>query len=280
MNDSKALLEKAKSLLAEVDCLLISAGAGMGVDSGLPDFRGKEGFWRAYPPYEKMGLEFMSVANPDNFFDDPEFAWGFYGHRFNLYRETKPHRGFELLKDFAKQLPAESFVFTSNVDGHFETAGFSADQVLECHGSINYYQCVNDCSGKLYSTEDWQLFQIDQSEMTASEPLPKCPVCNGTARPAILMFGDWGWNSTRTDEQGQRFEQWLRGLGNKRVGVIEMGAGTAIPSVRYQSEQVAGGIKNAFLIRINPRESQMPGHLEGVSLAMGALSALEQIIPT
>ena len=33
------------------------------------------------------------------------------------------------------------FVFTSNVDGHFQKAGFDKEKVLECHGSINHYQC-------------------------------------------------------------------------------------------------------------------------------------------
>jgi NAD-dependent SIR2 family protein deacetylase len=36
--------------------VVIGAGAGMGVDSGLPDFRGPDGFWKAYPPYRHLGL--------------------------------------------------------------------------------------------------------------------------------------------------------------------------------------------------------------------------------
>jgi hypothetical protein len=45
------------------DALLITAGAGMGVDSGLPDFRGTQGFWRAYPAIAKLGLSFQQMAN-------------------------------------------------------------------------------------------------------------------------------------------------------------------------------------------------------------------------
>ena len=52
----------------------------MGVDSGLPDFRGDRGFWKAYPPYAKLGLHFAEMANPRWFDSDPELAWGFYGH--------------------------------------------------------------------------------------------------------------------------------------------------------------------------------------------------------
>ena len=54
----------AAAALAGAEALLIGAGAGMGVDSGLPDFRGTQGFWRAYPPYQKLGLDFVSLANP------------------------------------------------------------------------------------------------------------------------------------------------------------------------------------------------------------------------
>ena len=89
-------LEQACRLAAEVildaDALLIGAGAGMGVDSGLPDFRGPEGFWRAYPAFR--GRRFEEVSNPVWFQRDPEQAWGFFGHRLNLYRATAPHAGF------------------------------------------------------------------------------------------------------------------------------------------------------------------------------------------
>lgn len=46
MNDA---FEESAALIAQADGLVVAAGAGMGVDSGLPDFRGREGFWRAYP---------------------------------------------------------------------------------------------------------------------------------------------------------------------------------------------------------------------------------------
>ncbi len=56
--------------------LVVATGAGMGVDSGLPDFRGDQGFWNAYPVYERLGLSFVDAANPDPFDEDPAFGWG------------------------------------------------------------------------------------------------------------------------------------------------------------------------------------------------------------
>ena len=79
-------LLKITELISSCSGLLIGAGAGMGVDSGLPDFRGKEGFWRAYPPLKKLGIRFEEMANPRWFTENPALAWGFYGHRYNLYQ--------------------------------------------------------------------------------------------------------------------------------------------------------------------------------------------------
>src|SRR6478752_3216688 len=91
-------IELAARAIGDAHALLITAGAGMGVDSGLPDFRGTDGFWRAYPAFQKLGLRFEQLANPAWFATDPALAWGFYGHRLNLYRRTVPHEGFQILR--------------------------------------------------------------------------------------------------------------------------------------------------------------------------------------
>ena len=80
---------KAADAVKSAQAMVVTAGAGMGVDSGLPDFRGDQGFWNAYPMYERLGINFVGAANPANFEGDPAFGWGFYGHRTNLYRETE-----------------------------------------------------------------------------------------------------------------------------------------------------------------------------------------------
>ena len=99
--------------MSKADALVITAGAGMGVDSGLPDFRGDKGFWKAYPPFR--GRTFEEISNPIGFESDPQQAWGFFGHRFNLYRATVPHRGFRVLLGWAQACTAGYFIFTSNI---------------------------------------------------------------------------------------------------------------------------------------------------------------------
>ena len=64
-------LQRAALAVAGADALILGAGAGMGVDSGLPDFRGDQGFWRAYPPFRKLGLGFTALANGFATCEDP-----------------------------------------------------------------------------------------------------------------------------------------------------------------------------------------------------------------
>lgn len=108
--DTTENVDKAVSWIKDADGLLITAGAGMGVDSGLPDFRGQEGFWRAYPALRHEGFSFEQMATAERFEKDPALAWGFYGHRLRLYRETEPHEGFSILRRWAAHMPRGAFV--------------------------------------------------------------------------------------------------------------------------------------------------------------------------
>lgn len=251
--------DQAAELIAGADAVLVCAGAGMGVDSGLPDFRGTEGFWRAYPPYERLGLKFEEIADPVHFADDPELAWGFYGHRLALYRATVPHEGFAILRSWGAR------AFTSNVDGQFQRAGFA--DVAEVHGSIHHVQCVEPCTDEI-----WECafdVSVDPETMRAVGSLPSCQFCGGLVRPNILMFGDWGWVPHRSQAQLDALTEWRRA--HRNLVVIEIGAGTAVPTVRRQAELASAA--SGSLIRINTREPEVR-HGRGVSLPVGALEAL------
>lgn len=267
---SPGLLTQAAAWIREAEALLIAAGAGMGVDSGLPDFRGDEGFWNAYPPFRHLGLKFTDLANPAWFEHDPPLAWGFYGHRLNLYRRTQPHAGFALLRKWAAAKPAGAFVFTSNVDGQFQRAGFTGDRILEYHGSIHRLQRVDESSGRIWDAVDTRVV-VNETDMRAQGELPRDPVSGRPARPNILMFNDAWWNRAVAEAQQARYQQWLAGIKDARLVVIELGAGTAIPSVRHNSERLVTRLE-ARLIRINAREPTVPQGQLG--LACGALAAL------
>ncbi|HZZ81163.1 MAG TPA: Sir2 family NAD-dependent protein deacetylase [Gemmataceae bacterium] len=267
--DHAELYSRAAREISSADALLIGAGAGMGVDSGLPDFRGNEGFWKAYPPFK--GRPFASMSNPQWFVADPQLAWGFMGHRMQLYRDTTPHAGFDILLRWASRMPAGFFVFTSNVDGQFQKAGFPDDRIIECHGSIHHLQCLKLCRQSIWSARDTRV-TVDMSTVRATSALPRCPHCNGFARPNVLMFGDWGWLADRSEKQYARYHAWLREVRGKKVVAIEMGAGLAIPTVRIECEQRA-----TALIRVNPRDPDVPAG--AISLPVGALAALSAIDP-
>jgi NAD-dependent SIR2 family protein deacetylase len=270
---TEPVLNRAAELIAQADAILLGAGAGMGVDSGLPDFRGPQGFWRAYPPYERLGLGFVALANPRWFVDDPELAWGFYGHRMGLYRRTEPHEGFAILRRWAERMPRGGFVFTSNVDGHFQRAGFDPERIVEVHGAIDAMQCLADCGSGIFPSQPFEV-AIDEATMRAILPLPACPNCGAPARPNILMFGDHGWDSSRSDDQHRRLAAWLGDLGDARLVIVELGAGMAVPTIRIMSEDFTAA-PGGTLIRINPREPEVPpGH---IAIPMGALAAIRAL---
>ena len=255
-----AALRRAADAIASAEGLLVTAGAGMGVDSGLPDFRGPEGFWRAYPPYRAMGLRFEQLANPAWFARDPAVAWGFYGHRLNLYRATRPHAGFGRLRAWGAGKPLGTFVFTSNVDGQFAAAGFDPGRTVECHGSIHHLQCATPCHPAVWPAEGVAV-AVDERTMRAIGPLPACPRCGGVARPDILMFGDGAWVGDRTDAQDVAYQHWRREVQGHRLVVVECGAGTAVPTVRLESQATARRT-DVTLVRINVREPAVPpGHV-------------------
>lgn len=243
----------------------------MGVDSGLPDFRGAEGFWNAYPPFRERGLSFQDLASPRWFERDPALAWGFYGHRLGLYRSTAPHAGYDILLRWARAKRRGFFVFTSNVDGAFEKAGFPQQQILEAHGSIHHLQHAHRRDGPIFDGAKWNV-EVDEATFRAVEPLPR-DEAGKLLRPNILMFGDSFWNPERSEQQWSNYARWLEGCGSPLI--IELGAGRAVPTVRREGEKLTR-LRGAKLLRINPRESGLDG-APGTSISAGALESLKEI---
>jgi NAD-dependent SIR2 family protein deacetylase len=180
-----------------------------------------------------------------------------------------PHEGFAILHAIAANMRNRSFIFTSNVDGQFQKARFSTERIIECHGSIHHLQCLDTCTNKIWLADELMRV-IDTANCRMISDLPHCPHCGGLTRPNILMFNDSDWIPDRTEKQDQAFDSWLRAV--KNPVVIEIGAGTNIPSVRRQAEAL-----DAPLIRINPAAPEVPGAAD-IGLAMSALSGLQLIL--
>jgi NAD-dependent SIR2 family protein deacetylase len=273
--DKQAIRKKirdAAQLIKKADRIVVLAGAGMGVDSGLPDFRGPEGLWRAYPALK--GRQFEELASNQLFHTDPTLAWGFYGHRLNLYRATEPHEGFHILRRWMDAKPKLGFVFTSNVDGAFLKAGFAEDRVHEIHGSIHFLQCSRrDCNYGLTSADAFIPVVSDQLRADA----PRCH-CGAFLRPNILMFNDGAFEWSRTEEQEDRYRDFLDHNDLSSTVLIEIGAGKDLPSVMRETGFLS---KRALgVIEINPgrilRES-CEGVDHWIGLPLGGLHALTEI---
>jgi len=269
--DGAAAIGAAAEAIGRAEALIVTSGAGLGVDSGLPDFRGDRGFWKAYPMYERLGISFVGAANPVNFRDDPAFGWGFYGHRTHLYRSVEPHEGFRILLRWIERFGFDPFVVTSNVDGQFQKAGFSEERILEVHGSIHHLQCLSPCSGAIWPNREE--IPVDLDTMRARS-IPRCIRCGGTARPNVLMFGDFSWVPDRTSLREERFGEFLDGNLEREAVVVELGAGTAIPTIRNMSERL-GRRAGVTVVRINPREPWIGE--PHIAIPGGALAALRAI---
>lgn len=250
-------IKQIRRMFSQCDGLLITAGAGMGVDSGLPDFHGKSGMLNHYPNSTQNNIKFQDIANPIGFAQSPNIAWGFYGHRHDLYKDTMPHEGFNILKDLSKTFENGCFVVTSNIDGHFQKAGYDVNKIFEIHGNINISQCSEPCSPELRPTPT---VNIDEKGNCIN--IPKCHVCGATLRPNVLMFNDDFWISKLYDSQEVKFNNWTKQC--KKILCIEIGADTNIQSIRMISERYQN-----TLIRINPKDFVTPSQ-NGVSLPLTA----------
>ena len=154
--------------------------------------------------------------------------------------------------------------------GHFQKSGFHLDSVYECHGSINYLQCIDGCTNDIWAIDQLDI-NINQNQLIATGELPSCPHCSEVARPNILMFGDAEWLPQRSRIQSQNYGYWKLQNAKLKIVTIEIGAGKAIPTARYASESMPGE-----LIRINPRDSD-GYYKKTISIPLGSLQALSAI---
>jgi len=263
-------IQRAADWIRNADGIVIAAGAGMSVDSGLPDFRGTGGLWTSLLPAGMTERDVGSLTQGGCFVEKPTEAWKFYGKALQVCRQTTPHVGYTLLKRWADRTPHGAFVFTSNVDGHFQAAGYDEMRIVECHGAINLLQCVEPCGNAIWEAGN----AINDGDIGGNvlHALPRCPHCARLARPNFLLFDDARWVGTRSSAQWDRLGIWLRSV--KRPVVVELGAGTAVPSVRMFAESVRGP-----LIRINLEECEVNGEGAGIrGTALEVISAIDAVL--
>jgi NAD-dependent deacetylase len=160
-------------LAARIDAarrLTILTGAGVSAASGVPTFRGQDGLWRQYRAED--------LATPEAFGRDPRLVWEWYAWRRELIAACRPNAAHDVIARWSRRPGCE--VVTQNVDDLHLRAGTRS--LVRIHGSIWELSCWESCAE---GTTPWR----DETVPLASLP-PHCPHCGGTARPAVIWFGE------------------------------------------------------------------------------------------
>lgn len=258
-------------MIRDADAIAIFTGAGMGVDSGLEQYRGKDGLWTQSIMLNNKPVNYAELMTPAGFMNEPEAAWGLIGNLTEKYRNTEPHEGFSILREIAFQ--REYFVITSNTDEQFQRAGFNSEKIFEFHGSIFRTQCGENLE---CSTWETPFIEVDQETNMARFPVPVCPVCNSYCRPNVYLFYDENFVTEISAEQQFRYMEWREMIRSRfsNLLALEIGAGESLPTIRRYAERFAGD--NNYLIRVNPSdyETNQPNH---ISVPMRAVDYLNKV---
>jgi NAD-dependent deacetylase len=160
--------------MSDARSVAVLTGAGISTDSGIPDFRGPDGVWTRNPGAEKRSTIQHYVA-------DPEVRCQAWQIRLEseMWR-ARPNAGHRALAELHAQARLHTLV-TQNIDGLHLEAGLPESKVVEIHGTVHRYECV-DCGAR--GPMDDALARV-----RAGESDPPCEVCGGILKSATVMFG-------------------------------------------------------------------------------------------
>lgn len=145
--------------------VVVSTGAGISAESGVPTFRGEKGLWKKYRPEE--------LANFNAFISNPQLVWEWYSWRRNIISDVEPNPGHTAIAELEKIFKNFTLI-TQNVDGLHRRAGNK--NIIEVHGNITRSYCIK-CN-KFYDD-----VKVDE------EGKPMCQ-CGGLVRPDVVWFGE------------------------------------------------------------------------------------------
>ena len=263
------IIQQAAELLSNAKRVLFLTSAGMSADSKIPTFRDKDGYWRNFPPFKEKNLQAQDLASPWAFRNELSHAWAFYEWRRQNANENKPHEGYKIINRWMTDHLEDGFIHTTNTDGYHLRSGCLTNRVLEVHGSMWRLQCLDVCSHVFWKEETVPLCRLDRKSMKASN-YPTCSMCNGIARPHILMFGDMEYLGH--PEQEKNFRNFMK----KEVDLVFLvGSSGAVPTNDYIALQLKN--RGAKLININPDPSTNDIAQAEVFLTLKSREALVQL---
>ena len=281
-------VKEAQQILENCYALLIVAGAGMSVDSGIFTYRGTNGIWNKTITIGNNSYGYDEISSLTMWKTNPKIAWGFKAHFYNIMNHSSPHGGYyNLLKFVSNKLQNNYFVCTSNIDNYFEKAGFDKDKIYEVHGTMKLLQCMDkSCSmrnGTIEMTEDY-LPNFDEKTFIATR-LPGCPNCKNILRPNVSMFGDYDFYEQPYKYARKKMEDWIQLVGKNKQNlvVLEIGCGINPHSLRmnngvmiskeWKLPKIINVIKS---IRLNPDDVQEEENT--IHVSMGAKKGLSVLL--
>ncbi len=202
--------------------VVVLTGAGISAESGIPTFRGPEGYWqigsRNYHP--------MELATFEAYNSMPDDVWSWYLYRRGVCRAAEPNAAHRAVADLEHELGDDMLLITQNVDGLHLRAGSTLDRTYQIHGNIDFMRCGG--TGESSRSRDrpctpaaWPLPDGVDVAWGRGRPLGEserallvCPKCKGRARPHVLWFDEY------YDETHFRFESSLRAAGRARLLVV------------------------------------------------------------
>ena len=220
--------------------IVFVTGAGISQESGIPTFRGKDGYWRKHDP--------MKLASIDAFFDDPHLVWEWYEDRRKNILMAKPNEGHFAIANMEKF--RDVTVLTQNIDGLHQRSG--STNVLELHGSIIRIKCtVCDFSGDII--EDFE-----------SLP-PKCE-CGNILRPDVVWFGE-----------ALSEEVWKNAIKEASSCDVMIIAGTSLAVSPANTLPIYAKQNSATLIEVNPEKTVMSNDMD-LSIQTTSTNALPKML--
>src|SRR6266576_271370 len=207
--------------------ILVLTGAGVSAESGIPIFRGKDGYWRNLDPAQ--------LATPEAFARDPKLVWEWYRERRHRIRNAQPNAAHEAIAELAQH--AEEFLLvTQNVDNLHARAGMPPEKMVQIHGDIFVTRCSR-CEFK--RREDAHGYE---------DAMPRCSQCNALMRPGVVWFGEQlPWKEV------QRVKNFLDG-GACDVVIV---AGTTATFGYIIDWALRANRNGGELIEVNPEETPL-----------------------
>jgi NAD-dependent deacetylase len=238
------LIEKTADIILESKSTLGLTGAGISVESGIPDFRSAGGLWAKYDPAE--------YATISSFRADPEKVWNMLREMGEVVDQAKPNKAHIGIAELEK-MGYLHYVITQNIDNLHQAGG--SKNVIEYHGNASFLSCLS--CGKRYKSEEKR-----------DEFLPRCE-CQEILKPDVIFFGE----AIPSDALDRSFAlassaQALLVVGTSAV----VSPANTIPAIAKQN--------GAKIIEINKEKTHLTDTLTDIFLEGGAGRIISVLVET